>query len=268
MGVRLTLKDRGRLGHVKNLLALVQLKQSVRQFARCVVEPEGLFVATQSACRSVRVDVFLASDELLEDFVIGGEDAFGGVFGFPVAATVEALSEGGHVSVDGEFLAVQSEMEDFKFATKLRLVDNLADNLGVGHSQSQFPSLVTMNADLLLFVLHELANTVASSGSVDCLVKVQLLPADGEVQLRFKCADAASGMDAEIAVPGRSVKVEGDAVELDVKVWVLLSLVRLLQQIGTALVRVQLSTQAIRIQHKPIMDSTSGCVFTLLSAGL
>ena len=116
-----------------------------------------------------------------------------------------------------------------------------------------------MNADLLFFLLQEISSITVS----DTLVKLEITGAN---EMHMKCFDSSSGLETHVAIPSRSLKVEGGPVLLEMKAWVFLSLGRLLQAVGTALVRLQICSQGLRIQHKPIIDSSSGCVFTLCSS--
>ena len=255
MAVRFGVADRGRLGHVKSLRSLAQTRRP--PLARCVVESEGLFVSAESACRSVRIDVFLAGDELLEDYSIVGEGA-PRCFAFPTVATVEALGEGGLVEVTDEYLQVKYEVEDnFRLSTKLRLSETLPRDQDI--VEHPYTCEVTLNADLLLFMLQEISGISVS----DSLVNLEI---SGAGDMRMKAFDPSSGMETQIGVPSRAVKVEGGPVVLEMKAWVVLSLVRLLQGVGTALVKMQVCSQGLRVQHRPIIDSPSGCVFTLCSS--
>lgn len=252
--VTFSVKDRGRLGHVRNLLSMAQLRGSGLP-GRCEVETEGLFVTAESLCRSVRVDVFLASEELLEEYRVEGGTR---CFGFGVGAVVEALSEGGEVEVTEEWMKVTCEAEgNFKISTKIRLTENLGRETEM--EEQNYTTEVTMNGDLLQYLVQEIGNL--SNGEV--VVKLEIR---GGGEMGMKCFDASSGMQTEIGIPSRSIKVEGGPVVVEMKSWVMLSLSKLLQTIGTALIRIQMCSTGIRIQHKPIIDSDSGCVFTLCAS--
>jgi hypothetical protein len=253
--VKFELKDQAKLNHALSLLATLAIK---RQQIKLIFANDGIYASSIAACKSLSINVYFEAAALLDGYALTAAPHSNKVFGVSVSSLISCLKEGGRIEVDEEFISSITEHEGFSQKTRIRLLHVLPDQFEDENETNS--TVVTTNADLLHGILTDFQSTFGV-GTSDASISLKI---SAESSMEIECVDPSSGMSMRSLVPGRSVKVEGISdVEMWFKFWVFLSMDKILQQMGTSLVRIEFSNHMLRIEHRPIPSSNSGVAFYL-----